>query len=128
MPTRERKQRLKLPANAPRYAERELRLILRFIASLTLDTIYAIKGQTEFSGGKDVQDYHKRCMLYWTNRLEFLRHVAIRATHKQRHLVELSEEEFTEIVKIWNLPSKTLLSLEQSGISVTTRPQSAGNL
>lgn len=125
MPSRSRKQRRIIPPNAPKYETRELKLILRFLAGLTLDTMYAIKGLTEFGVAPNAPDHYRRCMQYHTGRIDMLRHMAIRAANRQRHLLEMSEEQFQEIIKAWSLPSKTLSSLEQSGIFATMQTQNA---
>lgn len=107
MPARERKQRPYADPITPKYQERERLLILRFLASLTLDAMFAIKGIREFAGDDLLQEQYQKQLRYHKARIDTYRLAAVRACGKQRHLLEMTEELFREICESWQLPCST---------------------
>lgn len=106
MPARKLNQRPTVPLNAPLYGERERTLILRFLASLTLDAMYYIKGIREFAGEDLLQEQYQRQIRFHNQRIETYRQAAIKACKKQRHLLEMNDDMFQGIINEWHLPYK----------------------
>lgn len=120
MPRRKVRSKITRTENCPKYAERELRIIVRFMAGLTLDMMYAIDGLIEFYGNDLNTQLAKNHIDGYSRGIDAYRYAVIRSVHRQRHLVEMDETEFQRIIRIWKLPMKTLSELGQLGIYANT--------
>lgn len=94
-PTRKRKSAPKYPL----YEERELRVIIRFLSAYLTEFQMALEKEKMIAGEDQGKEPFRSRIRYRDHQVTTVRELVKRAFWPQRHLVLVSEEEITEMVK-----------------------------
>jgi hypothetical protein len=96
-----------LPYQAPKYDEKDLETILRFLAACLIDAMKAMEQWRLMCGPGETNQMLQGNLKYWQNVCSAIRWVGDRATKRQTHLLAFNDDELQEIKKQWLLHSET---------------------
>lgn len=104
----------------PRYAENEQRTILRFLVATSIDHFRAIDSLTKMKGSDKTVPFLDSQIIYHQDCISCLKRAAHKTLQKQRHLLEINNEQITEVLQSWGLQLTILSRLVPLSKSVTS--------
>lgn len=104
------------------YQERERNLILRFLAGCSLDSIVALNGLETNCQNADYARIHEETVRYHVHKIQAIAELALKTTYRQRHLIEMDDEQFQRIMHTWKLGHLLSSGQGADGRSVSDSP------
>lgn len=113
-------KRKRQPKEYPRYPEATQRTLLRFIVSFAFDCNAMVQRTRQMlQADPDSSMIHSQ-VDYWLHALSAARDLAGRVASRQRHLIEMPEEAFEEVLEEWGLTCKATSGPERLSLSEPT--------
>lgn len=114
----------KLPKDYPRYDERDIKVIARYLVSFGMAARAMRQRSKEQMQNTGYEAMMVRQYEYWDASIGVVRDMITRLTHRQRHLVEVTDYQIGEVLQAWHPELMPLFAPEeytQSLVSTTTQ-------